>query len=172
MRSVSEPPLRIIDGPPVIAAAAYSRSSVYYADERGRRVMDRIAQNRGSARESGVKQNPLASSIEYVACSPGGDGHGATSIALRLEPQSGPATRPAADDPASAAHVAYAIDMGGCMEVIAIGLRTGAIEINFQTGRSRRTVVETADANAAAHQVGTPRVPHKAPPPPYAGAGL
>ena len=28
------------------------------------------------------------------------------------------------------------------------------------------------DANAAAHQVGTPRVPHKAPPPPYAGAGL
>ena len=76
---------------------------------------------------------------------------------------------------ASAAHVAYAIDMGGCMEVIAIGLRTGTIEIQFPNTRPDPGLeVEDGfcDANAAAHQVGTPNVPHKAPPPPYASLGL
>ena len=72
----------------------------------------------------------------------------------------------------SAAHVARAIDVGGCMEVIAIGLRTGTIEIHFPD-RPEPPEIEDGfcDANAAAHQVGTPRVPHKAPPPPYAGLG-
>ena len=74
---------------------------------------------------------------------------------------------------ASAAHVAYAIDQGGCMEVIAIGLRAGTLEIQFPD-RPEPPEVEDGfcDANAAAHQVGTPNVPHKAPPPPYAGLGL
>ena len=74
---------------------------------------------------------------------------------------------------ASAAHVAYAIDMGGCMEVIAIGLRTGTIEIQFPNTRPDPGLeVEDGfcDANAAAHQVGTPNVPHKAPHP-YAARG-
>ena len=77
---------------------------------------------------------------------------------------------------ASAAHVAYAIDIGGCMEVIAIGLRTGTIEIQFPDRPEPPDGLHVedgfCDTNAAAHQAGTPNVPHKAPPPPYAGAGL
>ena len=61
------------------------------------------------------------------------------------------------------------------MEVIAIGLRTGTIEIQFpdRPEPPDRLDVEDGfcDANASNHQVGTPRVPHKAPPPPYAGLG-
>ena len=59
------------------------------------------------------------------------------------------------------------------MEVIAIGLRAGTLEIQFPD-RPEPPEVEDGfcDASAAAHQIGTPDVPHKAPPPPYAGAGL
>ena len=120
------------------------------------------------------------SGIEYVVCSPEealamvrDDASSSSSTSSRVSDPSNAPELPTIR--ASAAHVAYAIDMGGCMEVIAIGLRTGTIEIQFPNTRPDPGLeVEDGfcDANAAAHQVGTPRVPHKAPPPPYAGAGL
>ena len=121
------------------------------------------------------------SGIEYVVCSPEealamvrDDASSASSTSSRVSDPSNAPELPTIR--ASAAHVARAIDVGGCMEVIAIGLRTGTIEIHFpdRPEPPDRLDVEDGfcDANAAAHQVGTPRVPHKAPPPPYAGAGL
>ena len=120
------------------------------------------------------------SGVEYVVCSPEealamvrDDASSSSSTSSRVSDPSNAPELPTIR--ASAAHVAYAIDQGGCMEVIAIGLRTGTIEIQFPNTRPDPGLeVEDGfcDANAAAHQVGTPRVPHKAPPPPYAGAGL
>jgi len=155
--------------------------------------MDQIAQNRRRAqalaeRASAMRGNldkirsrMSESGIEYVACSPEealamvrDDASSSSSTSSRVSDPSNAPELPTIR--ASAAHVAYAIDMGGCMEVIAIGLRTGTIEIHFpdRPEPPDRLHVEDGfcDANAAAHQVGTPRVPHKAPPPPYAGAGL
>ena len=121
------------------------------------------------------------SGLEYVVCSP----EEALAMVRDDASSSSSSSSSRVSDPsnapelptirASAAHVAYAIDMGGCMEVIAIGLRTGTIEIQFPNTRPDPGLeVEDGfcDANAAAHQVGTPNVPHKAPPPPYAGLGL
>ena len=118
------------------------------------------------------------SGVEYVACSPEealamvrDDASSSSSSSSRVSDACNAPELPTIR--ASAAHVAYAIDQGGCMEVIAIGLRTGTIEIQFPD-RPEPPEVEAGfcDANAAAHQVGTPNVPHKAPPPPYAGLGL
>ena len=158
-----------------------------------RRVMmdaQKIAQNRRRAqllarRASEMRSNLERmrsrmdeSGIEYVVCSPEealamvrDDASSASSTSSRVSDPSNAPELPTIR--ASAAHVAYAIDQGGCMEVIAIGLRTGTIEIQFPD-RPEPPEVEDGfcDANAAAHQVGTPKVPHKAPPPPYAGAGL
>ena len=121
------------------------------------------------------------SGIEYVVCSPEealamvrDDASSSSSSSSRVSDPSNAPELPTIR--ASAAHVAYAIDQGGCMEVIAIGLRAGTLEIQFpdRPEPPSRLHVEDGfcDANAAAHQVGTPNVPHKAPPPPYAGAGL
>ena len=153
---------------------------------------DRIAQNRRRAqvlarRASEMRSNldkirsrMSESGVEYVACSPEealamvrDDASSSSSSSSRVSDACNAPELPTIR--ASAAHVAYAIDVGGCMEVIAIGLRTGTIEIQFPNTRPDPGLdVEDGfcDANAAAHQVGTPRVPHKAPPPPYAGAGL
>ena len=118
------------------------------------------------------------SGIEYVVCSPEealamvrDDASSASSTSSRVSDACNAPELPTIR--ASAAHVAYAIDQGGCMEVIAIGLRAGTLEIQFPD-RPEPPEVEDGfcDANAAAHQVGTPNVPHKAPPPPYAGLGL
>ena len=152
----------------------------------------RIAQNRRRAqllarRASEMRSNLEKmrsrmdeSGIEYVVCSPEealamvrDDASSASSTSSRVSDPSNAPELPTMR--ASAAHVAYAIDQGGCMEIIAIGLRAGTIEIQFpDRPEPDRLHVEDGfcDANAAAHQVGTPRVPHKAPPPPYAGAGL
>ena len=135
------------------------------------------------------------SGIEYVVCSPEealamvrDDASSSSSSSSRVSDPSNAPELPTIR--ASAAHVAYAIDQGGCMEVIAIGLRTGTLEIQFpepasdavpesQPRRHRGAPGDDdewpggfCDANASNHQVGTPNVPHRAPPPPYAGAGL
>ena len=120
------------------------------------------------------------SGIEYVVCSPEealamvrDDASSSSSTSSRVSDACNAPELPTIR--ASAAHVAYAIDQGGCMEVIAIGLRAGTLEIQFPNTRPDPGLeVEDGfcDANAAAHQVGTPDVPHKAPPPPYAGLGL
>jgi hypothetical protein len=73
------------------------------------------------------------------------------------------------------------------LEVIAVGIKERTIAIEFPPmaedarAPAAPNVVTPAgqtvgawpsgfcDANAAAHQVGTPIIPHKAPPPPYAG---
>ena len=88
----------------------------------------------------------------------------------------------------SAAFVRDAIDMT-CLEVIAVGIKERTIAIEFSPmaedarAPAAPNVVTPAgqtvgawpssfcDANAAAHQAGTPTIPHKAPPPPYAGLG-
>ena len=149
--------------------------------------MDQIAQNRRRAqalaeRASAMRGNldkirsrMSESGIEYVACSPEEalamvrDDASSSSSSSRVSDACNAPELPTIR--ASAAHVAYAIDQGGCMEVIAIGLRAGTLEIQFPD-RPEPPEDGFCDANAAAHQVGTPRVPHKAPPPPYAGAGL
>ena len=118
------------------------------------------------------------SGIEYVVCSPEealamvrDDASSSSSTSSRVSDPSNAPELPTIR--ASAAHVAYAIDQGGCMEVIAIGLRTGTLEIQFPNTRPDPGLeAEDGFCDAAAHQVGTPNVPHKAPPPPYAGAGL
>ena len=155
--------------------------------------MDQIAQNRRRAQALARRASEMRSNldkirsrmsdsgVEYVVCSP----EEALAMVRDDASSSSSSTSSRVSDAcnapelptirASAAHVAYAIDQGGCMEVIAIGLRTGTIEIQFPNTRPDPGLeVEDGfcDANAAAHQVGTPRVPHKAPPPPYAGAGL
>ena len=131
-----------------------------------------------------IRSRMSESGVEYVACSPEealamvrDDASSSSSTSSRSSRLSDACNAPELPTiRASAAHVARAIDVGGCMEVIAIGLRTGTIEIHFpdRPEPPDRLDVEDGfcDANAAAHQVGTPRVPHKAPPPPYAGAGL
>ena len=125
-----------------------------------------------------IRSRMSDSGIEYVVCSPEealamvrDDASSSSSSSSRVSDPSNAPELPTIR--ASAAHVAYAIDQGGCMEVIAIGLRAGTLEIQFPD-RPEPPEVEDGfcDANAAAHQVGTPNVPHKAPPPPYAGAGL
>ena len=160
-----------------------------------RRVMmdaQKIAQNRRRAqllarRASEMRSNLEKmrsrmdeSGIEYVVCSPEealamvrDDASSSSSTSSRVSDPSNAPELPTIR--ASAAHVAYAIDQGGCMEIIAIGLRAGTLEIQFPNTRPDPGLeVEDGfcDANAAAHQVGTPNVPHKAPPLPYAGAGL
>jgi len=83
----------------------------------------------------------------------------------------------------SAAFVRDTIDMT-CLEVIAVGIKERTIAIEFSPmaedarAPAAPNVVTPAgqtggawpsgfcDANAAAHQVGTPTIPHKAPPPP------
>ena len=77
------------------------------------------------------------SGIEYVVCSP----EEALAMVRDDASSSSSSTSSRVSDAcnapelptirASAAHVARAIDVGGCMEVIAIGLRTGTIEIQF-----------------------------------------
>ena len=154
--------------------------------------MDQIAQNRRRAQALArrasemrgnldkIRSRKSDSGIEYVVCSPEealamvrDDASSSSSTSSRVSDACNAPELPTIR--ASAAHVARAIDVGGCMEVIAIGLRTGTIEIQFPNTRPDPGLeVEDGfcDANAAANQVGTPRVPHKAPPPPYAGAGL
>ena len=160
-----------------------------------RRVMmdaQKIAQNRRRAQVLAKRASEMRSNlekmrsrmdesgIEYVVCSPEealamvrDDASSSSSSSSRVSDPSNAPELPTIR--ASAAHVAYAIDQGGCMEVIAIGLRAGTLEIQFPNTRPDPGLdVEDGfcDANAAAHQVGTPNVPHKAPPPPYAGLGL
>ena len=152
----------------------------------------KIAQNRRRAQALAERASTMRSNldklrsrmsdsgIEYVVCSPEealamvrDDASSASSTSSRVSDPSNAPELPTIR--ASAAHVAYAIDQGGCMEIIAIGLRAGTLEIQFPNTRPDPGLeVEDGfcDANAAAHQVGTPNVPHKAPPPPYAGLGL
>ena len=148
---------------------------------RAQALAERASAMRGNLDK--IRSRMSESGVEYVACSPeealamvrddasssSSTSSGSTRVSDACNAPELPTIR------ASAAHVAYAIDMGGCMEVIAIGLRTGTIEIQFPNTRPDPGLeVEDGfcDANAAAHQVGTPNVPHKAPPPPYASLGL
>ena len=165
-----------------------------------RRRAQALAERASSMRSNleKMRSRMSESGIEYVVCSPEealamvrDDASSSSSSSSRVSDACNAPELPTIR--ASAAHVAYAIDMGGCMEVIAIGLRTGTIEIQFPEPASDagHAVPESrprrhrgapgdddewpggfCDANASNHQVGTPRVPHKAPPPPYAGAGL
>ena len=99
-----------------------------------------------------IRSRMSESGVEYVACSPEealamvrDDASSSSSTSSRVSDPSNAPELPTIR--ASAAHVAYAIDQGGCMEVIAIGLRTGTIEIHFpDTGRTPGWTSRTASA--------------------------
>ncbi len=171
--------LKLLGGRVVISAdATMMDHQINQNRRRAQALAERASAMRGNLDK--IRSRMSESGIEYVACSPEealamvrDDASSSSSTSSRVSDPSNAPELPTIR--ASAAHVAYAIDQGGCMEVIAIGLRTGTIEIQFPNTRPDPGLhVEDGfcDANAAAHQVGTPRVPHKAPPPPYAGAGL